>query len=284
MDYPVLEEPQDYFKGVGQSLLPIPTDILLYMRTTKENLQQKALQNRSHHRFVLAFNLETPGHVHVDNRVLALAPGQALLILPFQFHHFSQLASRQLHWLFCTFELQDKTFLEPLRNRVLDVGENLLRMRDALLAEWRRCSGPEGGSRLQDEQLQATLLRLLLTLKQEGRNTDPGLPPEPRSSLVRTINQCMSEWRGRTVIVADLAERLDLSESRLRALFKEAAGIPLGHYIKNYRINRAMGLLRTTRLPIAEIAEEAGFGSPQSFSRVIKKATGQTPRAYRTGR
>jgi len=125
---------------------------------------------------------------------------------------------------------------------------------------------------------------LLLALKQESRDSDPSLPPEPRSSLVRTINRCMSEWRGRTVVVADLAERLDLSESRLRTLFKEAAGIPLGSYIQNYRINRAMGLLRTTNLPIGEIAEEAGFGSPQSFSRVVKRATGQSPRAYRMGR
>jgi hypothetical protein len=129
MDYPELVEPKDYFKGIGRSQLPTPTDVLLYMRTTKKKLQQEALQNRSHHRFVLAFNMETSGHVHVDNRVLAFDPGQALLILPFQFHHFSQLASSQLHWFFCTFELKDEIFLEPLRNRVLDVGENTLRMR-----------------------------------------------------------------------------------------------------------------------------------------------------------
>jgi len=94
----------------------------------------------------------------------------------------------------------------------------------------------------------------------------------------------MAEWRGRTVIEADLAEALEFSESRLRVLFKEAAGIPLGSYTQNYRINRAMALLRTSDLSIADVAEEAGFGSPQAFSRIFKKATNQTPRAYRTGR
>jgi len=91
----------------------------------------------------------------------------------------------------------------------------------------------------------------------------------------------MAGWRGRTVVVADLAKATGFSESRLRVLFKDAAGIPLGSYIQNYRLNRAMALLRTSRLPIAEIAEEAGFGSPQAFSRIFKKATGKTPRAYR---
>ena len=42
-----------------------------------------------------------------------------------------------------------------------------------------------------------------------------------------------------------------------------------------------MALLRTTALSIADIAAEAGFGSPQAFSRVFKKETGQTPRNYR---
>jgi transcriptional regulator GlxA family with amidase domain len=66
----------------------------------------------------------------------------------------------------------------------------------------------------------------------------------------------------------------------LRVLFKEAAGIPLGAYIQNYRLNRAMALLRTT-LSIADVAEEAGFGSPQAFRRFFKKETCQTPRKYR---
>ncbi|RKX47547.1 MAG: hypothetical protein DRP64_00660 [Verrucomicrobia bacterium] len=284
MRYPVLEEPTDYFRGIGQSQLPAPTDILLFMRSTKEKLQQEALQNRSHHRFVLIFNQETKGYVHVNNRVLEFDPGQALLILPYQFHHFSQLASPQLHWLFCTFELNAEIFLEPLRNRVLDTGENVRHARNAFLEEWRRCIHPSSKGELQDEQVQAALVRLLLTLKQEEQNSDTSSPPEPRDSLLRTINRCMSERRGRTVAVADLAEELNVSESRLRTLFKEAAGIPLGRYIQNYRLNRAMGLLRTTRLPIGEIAEETGFGSPQAFSRVIKKETGQSPRTYRAGR
>jgi AraC-like DNA-binding protein len=32
---------------------------------------------------------------------------------------------------------------------------------------------------------------------------------------------------------------------------------------------------------MADVAEEAGFGSPQAFSRIFKKETGMTPRAYR---
>jgi len=276
-----LEEPLDYFKGIGKSELPTPTNILMFQRLTKKKLQQEALQNRSHHRFVLALNLETEGHIHVDNLALPLRPDQALLIFPYQFHHFSLPRSQTLNWLFCTFELEPRTFLEPLRNRVIDASAHTRQTRDDLTEEWCRLTDPQWGGDLQAEQLQATLMRLLLALMQDRQATAPDLPPEPADDLLRAVNRLMSEWRGRTVGVADLANVMKLSESRLRTRFKDSAGIPLGSYIQNYRINRAMALLRTTDLSMADISEEAGFGSPQSFSRVFKKETGQTPRTYR---
>jgi len=272
-----IDDPADYFTGIGKNQLPIPTDVLVFVRTAKNTLQQEALQNRSHHRFVLAFNLETEGHVHVDNLALPFRPEQALLILPYQFHHFSQLAATKLQWLFCTFELEPRTFLEPLRNRVLDTGTKTRELMNDLLLNWK-----QPHSEIQAEQLQVVLLLLLLSLKQDRQHTATDLPKEPQNSLLRTVNRLMAEWRGRTVVVADLASAINLSESRLRVRFKEAAGIPLGSYIQNYRLNRAMALLRTTDLSIADVAEEAGFGSPQAFSRIFKRETGQTPRTYRS--
>jgi AraC-like DNA-binding protein len=274
-----IDEPADYFSGTGRATLPTPTNVLLFLRETRRSLQQDALQNRSHHRFVLARNLETDGHVHLDHLTMQLKPGQAILILPYQFHHFSQLSSNHLKWLFCTFELQPRTFLEPLRNRVLDLGSKTQALYDELLSEWH---APH--EELQAEQLQAVLLRLLLSLKQDRLRSATDLPPKPEDSLLQTINRLLAERSGRPVVVADLADALDYSESRLRAIFKEAAGVPLGSYIQNHRINRAMALLRTTKLPVAAVADDAGFGSPQAFSRIFKKETGQTPRAYRGGK
>ena len=273
-----LEEPTDYFKGRGHAALPVPRNLLLFLRTEKRNLQQEALQNRSHHRFVLAFNFETEGHIHVDNLALSFCPGQALLILPFQFHHFSLINSTQLKWLFCTFELEPRTFLEPLRNRIITIREKTKSALEELLKEWH-----QPHAELQAEQLQTNLLHLLLSLKQDRQFSATDLPPEPEDHLLRSVNRFMAEQHGQTVVVADIAEALNYSESRLRVLFREAAGIPLGAYIQNYRLNRAMALLRTTSLSIADIAEEAGFGSPQAFSRLFKKETGLTPRDYRNG-
>lgn len=271
-----IDEPADYFSGIGNSSLPAPKNILLFVRRSKNALQQEAVQNRSHHRFVLIFNLDTEGHVHINHLDFPFSPGQALLILPFQFHHYSHLASAKLEWLFCTFELQSPAFLEPLRNRVINTNDKTRQALEKLLTEWH---APR--TDLQTQQLQTCLLHLLLSLKQNHQQTAFDLPPEPEDNLLRTVNRLLAEWHGRTVVVADLAEATGFSESRLRVLFKEAAGIPLGGYIQNYKLNRAMALLHTTDLSIANVAEEAGFGSPQAFSRIFKKETGGTPRDYR---
>jgi len=82
--------------------------------------------------------------------------------------------------------------------------------------------------------------------------------------------------------IEDFANATNYSASRLRTIFKRAAGIPLGSYLKNYRLNRAMALLRTSNMSISEIATETGFTSPQAFSRSFRKETGVTPRSYRS--
>lgn len=271
-----IAEPDDYFAGPGKELLPSPMRVLLFLRESKNKLQQHALQNRSHHRCVLVFNLGTEGQIHLDDLVVPFKPGQALQILPYQFHHYSGLHSPRLRWLFCTFELENQALLEPLRDRVLDTSGELNAQLERLLEIWHMSP-----SDLQASRLQACLLELLLSLRQAAEDSNPMPLPEAKDNLLRRVNLHMARSDESTVGIADIAQAMGYSESRLRVIFKRVAGIPLGAYIKNYRLNRAMALLRTTDLSISEIARQAGFASPQAFSRTFKKETGNTPRSYR---
>ncbi len=277
-----IAEPIDYWSGIGgDAALPIPRRILFFVRRTREDLQQQSLRHRSHHRYVLAFNRAAAGTVHLDNHQLRLEPGRALLVLPYQFHHFSHLSSERIEWVFCTFEMGDGAFLEPFRDRVVAPRSGAIQAMKLLLTEWQRCHRPDGGGELQAMQLQIVLLYLLISLRDDLQVQSVDLPAEPQGRLLRRINRFMSESRGRPVGGAEIAAALGLSVSRLRALFRQSAGVPLGSYLLNYRLNRAMALLRNTTDPISEIAREAGFGSPQAFSRIFKQKVGQTPRGYR---
>lgn len=273
-----LEEPGDYFKGRGQAEnVPAPRNILLFIRHTQSALQQEALLNRSHHRFVLIYCLKTVGRVHVDHLDVRLEPGRLMLIHPYEFHHFSQLSSPSMQWLFCTFELESGRMLEPLRHRSVPIQEPTRLALEQLVSDWVHPIAGHPG----DSLLQVSLARLLMLCLVDLRFSAPDYPPDPEDNLMQTVNRLLAEIRGRPVSVQDLAEAIGGSESGLRSRFQNAAGVPLGRYIQNYRINRAMALLRTTDLSIRDVGEEAGYGSPQSFSRSFKNETGQSPRSYR---
>lgn len=271
-----IPDPENYFTGVGDSELPTPRRVLLFVRRDRSSLQREELRNRSHHRFVLVCNLRTPGLVHVEHLTLSFQPGQALVIHPHQFHHYSHLATHDLQWLFCTFELDYPGFLEPLRNHVVPLADSSRDALGGLLESW---SHP--GSELQAQVVQTDLLNLLLHLKTDWQASMTAPPVDATDNLLRDVNRLLTEWKGRPVGVGDVARALAASPSHLRARFRELAGVPLGRYLLNYRVTHAMALLRTTNRSIADVADEAGFGSPQAFSRMFKKETGQTPRAYR---
>lgn len=272
-----LKTPVDYYTGCCDSVPSSPLNILLFSRRDRGTLQQQALQNRSHHRFVLILNLETAAQVHLNHLTLPLLPGHAVLIHPYQFHHYSRVAASGLVWLFCTFTLTDGSWLEALRNRTVELGADAVRLRDSLPARWLAV-GPGGGRALRGCLLQAALTQLLAALLLDsGTATLPVV--EREGSLIGDVNRLLAARRDATVEV--IARDLGVSASGLRSRFKGQAGVPLGAYMLNYRINRAMALLRTSRLSVAHVAEEAGFGSPQAFIRTFKQKTGQTPLVYR---
>lgn len=78
-----------------------------------------------------------------------------------------------------------------------------------------------------------------------------------------------------------LSERFCISSGYLSAAYKKAFGIPISKYIISLRMKHAAKLLRSTRLPVANIAESCGFNNLSYFMRTFKKYYGKTPTEYR---
>ena len=75
-----------------------------------------------------------------------------------------------------------------------------------------------------------------------------------------------------------------LSASHLRKLFREACGISPRKFHQRCRIARAGQLLIYSDLTVSETAEQLGFGSIYSFSRMFKQETGVSPQQFKTGK
>jgi transcriptional regulator GlxA family with amidase domain len=85
----------------------------------------------------------------------------------------------------------------------------------------------------------------------------------------------------RAITVADIAQSVELSSSRLFDLFKTQVGMSPFRYLKNARLERARRLLETTLLNIKVVAAEVGYSDCTHFMRDFKKAYESTPSEYR---
>jgi AraC family transcriptional activator of pobA len=77
------------------------------------------------------------------------------------------------------------------------------------------------------------------------------------------------------------AEKLFVSPHYLNDMLKNLTGQTTQQHIQNQLLEKAKELLSTTKLSVSEIAYRLGFEYPQSFSKVFKNKTNQTPLVFR---
>lgn len=78
-----------------------------------------------------------------------------------------------------------------------------------------------------------------------------------------------------------LSERLSVNASYLSTLFKKEMGMSLTDFVNHRRISHAQKLLISTEMPIKSVALKCGIPDIYYFSRLFKRITGTTPKAYR---
>ncbi len=81
--------------------------------------------------------------------------------------------------------------------------------------------------------------------------------------------------------VQDIADQLQVSPRYLSDMLRSLTGQSAQQHIHNKLIDKAKEILSTSNLTIAEIAYQLGFEHPQSFNKLFKQKTNQSPVAFR---
>lgn len=81
--------------------------------------------------------------------------------------------------------------------------------------------------------------------------------------------------------VSDIAAYIGITRSYLTHIFKEKLHVSPQEYLLTYRLEQGCRLLRTTTLPVQEVAEKIGYTNPLTFSKIFKNAYGLSPKNYR---
>ncbi len=272
-----LEQPKDYFSGLNWGDEILPREIVSFCRVAQDHrtsgwdgISAKAGRYDQHSRYVLLVALEGRGRMGVETTPRQIEEGEVHLLFPHQIHYYIDLPAN-FSWLYITFELEGAA--------------------RQMLEHWR-----DGGRKL-DEKAEGLLMEFLahyqagdglaasIALGKVFEGMKAAKPAEAESAadtdLVAQIKKHVMENLEGDLAMPALSDAMGVSESYLRAVFREGAGVSLGNFVRSVRLVRSTYLLEKGELDLGEISEKTGFGSLTSFTRAFRRMYDMTPSSYR---
>lgn len=165
-----------------------------------------------------------------------------------------------------------------IRNRFQVRDEQLENIAWALKAEID--AGYPCGRLYLDSLGMAAATRLLMrhsSVSREPRNLNGRLSERRLRQVLSFIEDNLSN----DISLRDIAAVAGLSVSHFKSLFRESLGLPVHQYLIRRRVERAKTLLREDKLPISQIAFEAGFAHQSHLARHMRRVLGMSPKAFR---
>ena len=255
-----LKEPEDFFRGrCLASGFSLPDNILLFFHDFT------APMPNAHGRHTVVIPLDDMTYF-VERKKIELNPGMILYIPPYavRFLHPDSPGYRRL---FITFDTTGVQSYLP-QTGAYELHENDEKLH-AFLQEYR--SGAM-------EDISISLMKFLNSQKAVCRRavSESELPPKI-VQVISGIESRISEIYG----IKSLADSVEISESRLRALFRRHLGVSIGKFIAEKKMDYARNSLLNSNLSIADIAKNCGFSNVYVFSAFFKRNAGIPPLYFR---
>jgi AraC family transcriptional regulator len=162
---------------------------------------------------------------------------------------------------------------------------NRFQMRDTQVEHIAWALKSESGSRLPPSLLYTDSLATALAVRLLERHSSASPVREDRVSLpgrkLRQVLSYIEDNINRELSLRELASLAGLGTSQFKKVFRESVGLPVHRYVMERRVERAKLLLCNSRLPIAEVAAEAGFAHQSHLARLMRRLTGVSPYEFR---
>jgi AraC family transcriptional regulator len=98
---------------------------------------------------------------------------------------------------------------------------------------------------------------------------------------VLTLKQLLHDEWNTVFDLNDLSVRLGIHPVTISRYFPHYFSSTLSNYIKLIRVDKSLGLIKGSRLPLTEIAYICGFADQAHFTRTFKAVTGFLPKEFR---
>lgn len=104
-----------------------------------------------------------------------------------------------------------------------------------------------------------------------------------KEKYVREAIHYLKEHFREEMSLKEVAQQLGISESYLIRIFKIETGHTFIEYLTNYRIVKAIELLKDKAIKVYEVSGMVGYNDSRYFSALFKKYVGVTPSEFKDG-
>ncbi len=139
----------------------------------------------------------------------------------------------------------------------------------------------EADNEFKNEAIYALLLKMIVTVAREYNIASEDdlrqYSTIKNYEIISAVVQYITQYPYEDLSENTLAKKFYISKYYFSRLFKFYNGINLLTYIKNCRVDYALGLIRNEHMDIADAAFSSGFGSISGFYKAVKDVTGTSP-------
>jgi AraC-like DNA-binding protein len=247
-----------------------------------------------HDEYLICAQLSGEEECQVSGKTQRFSAGDVVLINPQQVHTGNQTGNEQLEYVSL---YVDRELVERLANEwgaansspeftIVKTGpqpELVARLVDLLGLV--REPAVAADSELSELSVHVALGQVVMLAFEEFSNLrQPMLRSSNRvgnRKIARSVEYIRSlDANAPTPTLEKLAEVAELSKYHFLRQFSQVVGMTPGAYLRTLRLCHAARKLRTTDLPILEVARSVGFADHPSFSRAFARHMGMTPSEY----
>ena len=237
-----------------------------------------AVQRESHDSFLLLFTIKGCGIVQSGDAEIKLAEGNAVVIDCHTPHrYFSENTKWEFIWLHINGSAVP-TFFELLYPNGLCAVNTIEDISEPAAEIMRRIRKSDILSIAEVSAIVHMIFNTLIKssieserMRNEGRYYD----------FVKHAADFIHNHYSEPLSIDEMISDIPMSKYHFIRTFKRIMGTTPYNYLTNYRINNAKIMLRTTDMPVSEIAERCGFLDTSNFIAQFRKHTQQKPHQYR---
>lgn len=231
-------------------------------------------------------------HYNVDGEIIILSEGEGILINSKHIHYGFSPQKSECDYicillnplLLCTSSAMEREFVTPLTSsqtfNYIHLTEAVDWQHNVMLAYRKIYDAKSDISAPLKIQAQFGIVWAILIEK--FSNTKEPVPPNHNLTILKEMLGYIQQNYRSKISLADIAAAGAVGQSKCCKLFKSYLNQTPNSYLTQFRITKAIHLLKTTDRTIMQIALDTGFGGASYFAESFRKIIGCSPTEYKT--